>query len=214
MLHLDWLDYAERLLGPADWADAASIAALFGKAQALLPSDLIVVPVVRIAEAHVAARAGLHSAVASKPAEAQPLRALLGDAKLREMLAATLTRLQPGSGGAVLALGLPAPAMFAQAAAVSAGLPAPPANDDLADDAAVYIADFLRAFAAAPVAALLLGTDAFPEFDTPVIKVASHYGWRVLRDGALATATIPADTRPEDAAGLVAGFRAAMKDTA
>lgn len=214
MFHLDWTDYAEALLGPADWTDAASVAALHSKAQALLPSDLIVLPVARIAAAHIAARAGLHSAVASKPAEAQPLRALLGDPALRAMLLATLTRMQAGLGGALLALGLPAPVAFAQSVATAAGLPAPTAGDDLADDAAVYMADFLRAFAGAPVGALVLGDSIYPEFDTPVVKVAQHYGWRVLRGGDLRAAIIPADTRPEDAAELAGRLRATAQETA
>ena len=208
MLHLDWLDYAERLLGPADWSDAASVAALYARAQALLPSELLVLPVARVAAAHIAAHPALRSAVAGKPAAAQPLRALLGDNGLREMIAATLTRLQPIA--AVVALGLPAPAEFACAVAVAAGLPAPLADDDLADDAAVYTADFLRAFNAAPLGALVLGADAFPEFDGPIVKLADHYGWQVLRAGSFASIAVPADTRPEDAAALVATLKEAV----
>ena len=205
MLHLDWTDYAEALLGPADWADAASIAALFGKAQALLPSELIVLPVASVAAAHVAARAGLHSAVAAKADGAAPLKALLADARLRTMLNETLARLDGERRGAVLALGLPAPAALAQAAAGMAGATIPAADEDLADDAAVYIADFLRAFAGAPVAALRLGSDAvLAAFDAPLVRVAAHYGWQVLYDADVATTVIPADTRPEDAAALVA----------
>lgn len=205
MLHLDWLDYAERLLGPADWTDAASVAALYARAQALLPSDLLVLPVARIAAAHIVARPALRTTIAGKPAAAQPLRALLADGGLREMIAAAMTRLQPIA--AVVALGLPAPAEFARAVAVAAGLPAPPADDDLADDAAVYTADFLRAFKAVPLGALVLDADAFPEFDAPIVRIADHYGWQLLREGIYASIVVPADTRPEDAAALVAKLR-------
>ena len=207
MLHLDWLDYGERLLGPADWTDAARVAGLYGKLQALLSSDLIALPVARVAAAHIEARAGLLRLITSKPAGAQPLRALLADGTLRTMIGETLTRLDGVRGGATLALQMPAPAEFAQAVAIAAGLAAPAADEDLADDAAVYLADFIRAFATSPVKALVLGQDAFTEFDAPVVKVAVHYGWQVIRPCDVATGLVPPDTRPEDAAALVAGLR-------
>ena len=212
MLHLDWLDYGERLLAPADWTDAASVAGLYGRLQALLPSDLIALPVVRVAAAHVAGRVGLQHAVVARSAGAQPLRTLLADDTLRTMVGEILTRLDGVRGSAVLALQLPAPEVFAQEIAVAAGLAAPAADEDLADDAAVYLADFIRAFATSPVKALLIGHGAYPELDAPIVRVAGHYGWQVFRPGDVATGLIPADTRPEDAAALAAHLRS--KDTA
>lgn len=225
MLRLDWLDYAERLLGSPDWSDPASVAALIAKAQALLPSDVLALPVARVATAHIAARAALHSAVAAKPGGAAPLKALLADAQLAAVLNDTLVRLAAGCGGALLALELPAPAAMAQAVAVAAGLPAPAVDEDLADDAAVYVAAFLRNFAGAPVGALLIGEDArFEAFAAPVLKVAAHYGWRTdfkfseqqLFDASgprpnvgWVAVSIPADAAPEAVAAAVARLREA-----
>lgn len=205
---IDWIDYAQALLGRADWADAASIAALFDKAQRLLPSDLLVLPVIRHAEAQ-ALRADLRAALAARPAGAQPLRTLLADNALRGTVAATLTRLGESAGAATLALGLPAPEAFATVATSLAGLPAVAADADLADDAAVYLADFVRAFAAAPITALRLSETAFSGLDAPIVRVAAHYGWEVLRDADVAVTIIAADTRPEDARAIVAQTRTA-----
>ena len=203
---VDSTAYAEALLGAADWTDAASIAALFARAQALLRSDLIVLPAARIAVA-TAMHADMRASVAARPEGAQPLRALLADAGLRATINATLTRLGDVAGGATLALSVPAPEAFAAAVAHAAGLSPPPADEDLADDAALYIADFLRAFAAAPLTALRLGETAFAGLDAPIVRVAAHYGWELLRDADVAVTHIPVDTRPENALALVVGLR-------
>ena len=207
IVHLNWLDYAERLFGAADWTNAASIAALYHQAQRLLPSDLVILPAVRLAEAHAGASADLRAAMTTRPSGAQPLRALLSSQALRTTIAATLTRLDAGAW-ATLALGIPAPETFAAAAAArGAGLALQPANEDVADDAAVYVADFLRAFAAAPITALRLGETAFAGVDAPVVRVAAHYGWEVLRDADVAVTVIPPGTRPEDALALATRLR-------
>ena len=212
MLHIDWLDYAEALLGPADWTTPASLAALYGKAQALWPSDLIALPVERVVTAHVA-RIGIAGGLTA----AQSLRAVLADAGLRTTLNDMLARLDAVRGGGTVALALPAPAALAQAVCRAAGLTVPDANEDLADDAAVYLADFLRAFASAPVTALLFGGDvAFAAFDAPVLHVAEHYGWRVIRTPATGVSgtAIPSDLRPEEAAAFVARLRADHREPA
>lgn len=214
MLHLDWVDYAERLLGPADWTDAASSAALFGRAQALLPSDLVLLPVARMATAQLAGRAALRNLVAAKPQGAQPLRTLLADAAFRAIVAEVLTRLAAGIGRGMPGLQLPTPAALAAAVALAAGLAAPAVDEDFADDAAVYVADWLRAFAAAPVAVLLLEDGDHPEFDAPIIRVATHYDWVVLRPAGITSVVVPPDMQPEHALALVAGLRATAEGIA
>lgn len=239
LLHLDWVDYAAALLGRGeiDWADPAAVAGLFTKAQALLPSDLVIVPVGRIA----AALPGLMAKLAGKPMGAQPLRTLLAEARLRDAINETLVRI--AAGGAVLALGLPSPAGLAVAAASMAGLARPTVDEDLADDAAVYVADFLRAFAAAPIGAIVIdGVDpSHLPLLAPVSRVAAHYGWDVgLRPAAaggdfgldetplpagfwagaaapelprLASITIPVDLVPEAVAAGIVRLRAAPQRT-
>lgn len=242
VLHLDWLDFAIRLVGPVDWTSPASIAALIAKAQALLPSDVVAVPVGRMAVAQVAARPDLARALATKPGGAGPLRALLADTRLADATGETLTRVAAAVRTAVVALDVPAPIAFAQMAAVAAGSSPPVADEDLADDAAVHLAAFLRTFAAAPVGLLIvdeaLDDAAFRDFAAPVAKVAAHYGWDVAGGAGsmtfavvtlplgfwsgqpapplppLACVRIPPVLEPEVVAAGVARLRAAIKGPA
>ncbi len=201
LLHLDWLAYATALLGGGrlDWGDPAAVAALYGKAQALLPSDLIVLPLEPPIAAYVAARPALIAAMAAKPRGAQPLRTLLADAGLRAHLAAMVTQVGRAVSTALLAVSVADPVALARQAAALAGLAEPPADDDLADDAAVYLADLLRGLADTSIAAIVIA-DADPQFGeflAPVRKVAAHYGWDVGVAGladpdfAFALASIP-----------------------
>lgn len=173
-LHLDWIDYAERLIGggTVNWGRPAEVSALINKAQALLPSDLVILPLDRIFAALASP-----AALAAKPRGADPVRVLLGDAAIRAAVADTIAMLSVPA----LALGLPAPVDLASLAAEIAGVPAPEIDEDLADDAAVYCADFLRGFATTAVGAVVL-TETIPrpalhEFNAPIEKIAATYGW-------------------------------------
>ncbi len=235
-LHLDWLDYAVALLagGGLNWADAQSVATLYGKAQALLPSDLIVVPFERIVTAHVAAHPALAAAMAAKPHGAEPLRALLRDVGLRAMVADVMVRVGRATTPALLAISVADPASLARWAAALADVAQPEPDEDLADDAAAYLADALRGFADTPLAAVVIA-DAQPrfrEFLAPVRKVAAHYGWDVgIAGGAdpafnfaldphppgdimspapISSVVIPADMLPEVALATVVALRKAM----
>lgn len=182
-LHLDWLDYATALFagGRLDWSDAEAVATLYGKAQALLPSDLIVVPFDRIFAARLGAHSAPRAAMAVRPNGAQPLRALLGDAGLRATTAEVMARIGRATTPALLALAVADPASLARRAAALAGVTEPDADEDLADDAAVYLADALRGLADTGIAAVVI-VDPEPRFGmflAPVRKVAAHYGWDV-----------------------------------
>ena len=173
-LHLDWIDYAEGLLGGGaiDWSSPAAVSGLINKAQALLPSDLVILPVDRMVLA-MADPVGL----AAKPRGAQPLRTLLADEANRARLIDTLSMIAVPA----LALGLPAPGAFAGLAARLAGLPSPTVDEDLVDDAAVYLADFLRVFANSTIAGIFVAESeaesALRSFYAPLEKVAASYGW-------------------------------------
>ncbi len=196
-LHLDWIDYAERLLGSGaiDWGNPSAVSELISKAQALLPSDLVILPVARMLSALASP-----TALAAKPRGAQPMRALLADEAIRARLLETVAMLSVPA----LVLDFPAPGELAVLASDLAGLPAPEIDEDLVDDAAVYLADFLRIFATSPIKGIVLAESgdraALRALCTPVEKVAASYGWHYAVGDlwpGIRTVKIPADGEPE-----------------
>jgi hypothetical protein len=82
---------------------------------------------------------------------------------------------------------MPSPSRWLAISAEQAGKPIAPPDPDSADTAAMYLADFLRIFATAPVDGLLLDEGPTSASDLtaadayrPVLNVAEHYKWPVL----------------------------------
>lgn len=187
LLWLDYVDYAAQLLsgGRAPWLDSAALVAWYRKAQGLLKSDVVAVPLGRIAAAWVQAHPDLAAALREKKRVLHPLKTLLADAGLRTQLAETLAGLRASLPGSVLALGLPSPRQWtAEVYRLAHGSDAE-VGDDETDSAALYLADFLRAFGDSGVDALLIEETAATEprsaeqFELyrPVANVAAHYRW-------------------------------------
>ncbi|MDB5971297.1 MAG: hypothetical protein JWQ90_3747 [Hydrocarboniphaga sp.] len=189
LLWLDASDYASALLakGAPPWLDVAATLAWQRKAQGLLHSDVISLPLALVIEAWLAQAAPLRSAMAAKPRLLAPLKVLLADAALRAHLAELVRGMRAGFGDALLALRVPSPRYWpalAYAQAFAADQPLEVSADD-ADAAAVYVADFLRGFGEAGVDVLLLEEcpASVPSSDDDlccygaVINVARHYRW-------------------------------------
>jgi hypothetical protein len=191
---LDFYDYAGALLAGSNgipWFDDASFAAFHGKAQSLLRSDVVALPVARIVATLLNARPELAAAMKAKSRPGFPLRRLLEEESLRQTVAGLLTPLRAAAADRPLALTLPSPRLWlaqAYAAAYGAPLDADVATDgDEIDGAAVYVADFLRSFADAGLDLVLLCEDANDgpanaealSWYDPVFKTARHYRWEI-----------------------------------
>ena len=189
MLWLDATDYAARLLlrGAPPWLDAAGYVAWQRRAHALLKCDVVSVPVARLTDAWVAADAGLELTMRTRRRTTYPLQTLLADAALREYLSSLLRDLRASFADRVLALTLPAPRPWLEAAWVLAhGGESPLAIDtDDAETAAMYVADFLRTFAGDGIEVVLIeessttptALDA-PAYQ-PLTNLAKHYRWDI-----------------------------------
>jgi hypothetical protein len=186
-LWLDFVDYAGALLagGNVPWLDTAACAAWLRKAQGLLGSDVISLPVSHVCSAWLAAHAPLRATMAAKSRTVFPLKGLLADDALRAHLVELVRALRGTVPGPVFALACASPRLwvadaFRQAHAVEVEV-----GEDDADSAALYIADFLRAFGEAGVDVLLLEESATSEPGTAadvacyrsVLNVAGHYRW-------------------------------------
>jgi len=194
LVWLDFYDYAGARLagaGGIPWLDDAAFAAFHGKAQGLLGSDVITVPVERIADALLLAQPALSGAMREKKRPAYPLRRLLEDAGLRQAVSALLAPLRAADGERPLALVLPSPRQWLAAAyAVAHGEPmaaAVASDPDEIDGAAVYVANFLGEFASAGVDLVLLcespddgarsGEDL--ALYESVFKTCRHFRWAI-----------------------------------
>lgn len=188
-LWLDDADYSERLLanGHAPWQDAAAYLALRRKAQGLLQSDVVAVPLARFVAARVQADAALREAMAAKKRAVAPARTLLADEALRGHLVEIIKGLRVAFANVPLVLALPSPrAWVGFAYRLAFGNDAQlEVGADEADACAVYVAEFLRSFGECELDGVLLEEDADAEpanaeeigWYQPVLNLATHYRW-------------------------------------
>ncbi len=200
---LDGTDYAARLLagGQVAWLDVAAGIAWQRKAQDLLRSDVLTVDLIRIVEAFCSARPTLRQAMAEKKRTGFALKTLLADEGLRRHLTEWTGALHAALPSVPLCLRLPSPRhAIAEAWRIAHGqLPDEQVDEDQIDSAALYLADFLRAFSVAGLDAVLLTeVGAAPTADTQalyqsVLNVAAGYQWTVgleLPEGTTASALV------------------------
>lgn len=203
-----WLEataYAGRLLvrDAIPWLDVAAAVSWQRKAQGLLRSEVATLPLAPVCEAWLAAHPELVRAMAAKQRAVFAFKTLLADTALRTHLLELVGGWRASFASLPLALVLPAPPAWAAHAYAAAHATPPPAiGEDEADSAAMYLADFLRAFGEADVDALLLEeaatlspTVAEAAYRS-VLNVAAHYRW----DAGLHVAA------GETEAALVTGF--------
>jgi hypothetical protein len=199
-LWLDYTDYAAQLLnsGIAPWLDVAACVAWQRKAQGLLKSDVLTLPLDRVCAAWLDVHPALREAMASKRRTVFALKTLLADEGLRAQLVELARGLRACFATVPLALLCPTPRRWvAEAYAQAHGDAAvPDVSEDDADSAALYLADFLRCFGDVGIDLLLLqeAPDA-PALDAaqlalyqPALNLAAHYRW----EAGLALAQAPA----------------------
>lgn len=183
-LLIDEADYSTAVVRqgrPIPWTDTTLAAGYFDQVRALLDPDALWVDVGRVLAAHTDARPELVAAMGARTRVGYPLRTLLADpdvlaacAEMLETVARTARR--------QLILHLPSPASWLVAAHGIAGNPLDEVDTDRADNASMYIAEWLGQLGSLPIALILLdarGT-AIAEPSAPysaVANVASHFDW-------------------------------------
>jgi len=211
LLWLDYTDYATNLLanGQAPWLDTAACVAWVRKAQSLLRSDVVMLPMGEVAAAWLDAHpAALEAMAAKKRRVAAPLRALLADEGLRIRLVDLALALRAAFAQTPLVLACPSPRRWvAWASARCTAGEAVEIDDDAVDAAASYMADFLRVFSQCGVDAVLLEESAETEPTSaaavklyqPLFNLAAHYRW----DIGLRLPQATQYTQPTDGPGFV-----------
>jgi hypothetical protein len=189
LLWLDYACYAGALLagGEAPWLDAAACIAWERKAQSLLRSDVISVPIEAICSGWLENHPALRAEMAAKSRVVYALKTLLAAEMLRRYLIEFAHALRTTFAGLTLALVCPSPkrwiaAAHGQACGDSTRIDI---GEDEVDSATLYVADFLRAFRDCGVNVLLLqeSVESEPASAQDVaayraaLNVAANYHW-------------------------------------
>lgn len=189
-LWLDYHDYAARLLnkGISPWLDVAACVAWQRKAQGLLQSDVMTLPLGAVCAAWVDANDTLRQLLASKPRTVFALKTLVAQEALRRLLVELAQSLRASFTTQPLALVCSTPRSWViEAYRMAHGEAPETVGDEDMDSAAVYMADFLRCFGDSGVDILLLheAPDSAPmsadqrALYQPVFNVAAHYRWEL-----------------------------------
>lgn len=190
-----WLEtsgYARRLLlgaGGDPWAaGAAAYLSYFSQARGLLPADVAVVDVGEMFRSWIARNPALAAEMGAKKRATAPLRRMLEEEGPRRLLDEVAEAVGANLQGQVpLVLALPSPAAWLAEAQEAAGRVADAADEDAVEDAAMYMADFVRCVAGRPVGGLLLREGETPgpaERYAPLLNAARHYRWAVVAQDA------------------------------
>lgn len=222
-LWLDYHAYAKRLLIAEDanpWANAGTFLAFFSQAQGLLRPEAAILDVKDLYQSWLKSDAKAKTELAGKRRPMAALKYLFEAeaprALLREIITAVSFQLK---GSVPLVLSVPSPRHWLWwAVSESTGADMEVLADD-AENAAVYLADFVRAFSDLSLSGVLLVERphvALPEANPfvcykPVFNVAKHYRWPVaLR---LPTAEIPEVIDASDVSLVIGSAPAAAPST-
>ncbi len=186
-LWLEYTAYAGALLanGSVPWLEVDAAVGWMRKAQSLLKSDVIALPLAAVQTQWLDAHPELKTAMAAKRRAVFPLKTLLADSALRARLAELVRALRSSFPNLPLIMTLPSPRLWlGQAWALAHAEPAE-IDADAVDGAAAYIADFLREFAECGIDAVLLEESAGSEpasaedlqLYQAVFNLAAHYRW-------------------------------------
>ncbi len=182
---------------PIPWTDLAELTGYFGQLNGLLDPDAIWLDVAALYSAHLGAREDLVQAMGSRARTGYAMRTLLADDEGIDLVLRTASTLGAAARRPVV-LAVPSPARWLARAHEDARTPLEAVDEDGADKASMYLAEWLGRLGSLTVALLLLetgGDQATPvttgedlEGYASITNVADHFGWSVAmrRQEALA----------------------------
>jgi hypothetical protein len=199
--------YARRLLLGAEgdpWGSPAAFLSFFAQAHGLLRPDVAVLDVVDLYRSWTTRHPDLVADMGRGKRAVVPLRKMLDEdgprRVLNEVVEALLAHLR---GRAPLVLACPGPRAWIDEAKALAGLADVIPDDDAIDDAAMYLADLMRAVSTHPIAGVLVEEETNRPIDAaalatyrPILNVADHYRWGVVVRASLAEAVTAGDLAP------------------
>lgn len=183
--------YTTRLLlgeGRDPWVGPAQFLSYFNQAQGLLRPDVAVVEVGDLFDSWVVRHPELRDEMGSKRRLSFPLRKLLESEGPRLVLAEVVDAVIGSLRGQTpLVLAMPSPKHWLIQANQHVGRNDVELDQDSIEDAAMYVADLVRAVSTSPVGGILLEEhpnnaqmgDFDLEYFRPLINVARHYRWAI-----------------------------------
>lgn len=185
---IDGLDYAQSVFlqgRPVPWEDPMAFSNFFGQAQGVFASDLALLNLDRFYEHHLESNGELRTAMSAKSRTGYALRTLLGDAETTARVIEFATVFVKTQRVPVV-LQIPSPMQWLARTQHFSATPGELDADD-AENSSMYVADWLRGFAALPLAGVLLDDRAVEgepeaavvplETYSPIVGVTEHYGW-------------------------------------
>lgn len=213
--------YARRLLLGADgdpWETAAGYLAFFNQAHGLLKPDVAVVDVGDLYRSALARKPALKTEMDAKKRATFPLKRMLEEEGPRRLLAEVAEAVVASLRGRTpLVLSLPSPRLWLEEASRMAGRDGT-VDPDTLEDAAMYMADLLRAVSSLPIGGILVeealdGSEtADLETYRPLINVARHYRWGLALRAGPGRGSDEFDAVISADAGLTEGDRARGRD--
>lgn len=222
---LDSHDYAQSVFlqgKPVPWQEPMAYANFFGQVQGVLKSDLALLSLDRFYAERVAADPKLQASMGAKSRTGYALRTLLNDADTTAFVIELATVFSQTQRVPVV-LQIPSPMQWlARTHPFSGATDVSGLDADNAENASMYVADWLRGFAALPLMAVMLddrgptvGTAPVPlSTYSPIANVTDHYRWALaqrhddrveLHGSELRGAVIGADFWSTDTAALPDG---------
>lgn len=178
-------DYAQRVLlqnKPIPWHDATAYANYFGQGVALLKPQATVIPLDKMIMQELAENKKLIVVMGEKQRLGYALKTFMGNEEFKAATGAlVLSTVKTQHIPVLLQLPSPLQMMYLTTQAVRP-------NDEFefddndAENAAMYFADWLRIFKDAPIAGLIFDERKGridQEAYRPIINTAEHYGWSV-----------------------------------
>lgn len=172
------------------WADPVAYSQFLGQAQGLLKPDATLLDLGAFYANAVATNDALRSSLSTRSRTGYALKTLLADEDTAGA-ALELASIVSQTSAAPLVLQIPSPMLWlALTHQLSGAGTVADLDVDRAENAAMYVADWLRRLSKLPVSMLLLderwtGTDDLPLVDSsaysPVSNVAGHYRWTLAR---------------------------------
>ena len=186
----DHHDYAQSVIlqgREIPWQEPMAYSNFFGQAQRLLEADVALLSLDRFYAQHLSSNSRLEDAMGAKSRTGYALRTLLGDADTTEQVVEFATTFAKTQREPVV-LHVPSPMQWlARTHHFSGATGISELDADDAENASMYVADWLRGFASLPLAAVLLDDrdmaggvqPASVELETysPVANVTDHYRW-------------------------------------
>jgi hypothetical protein len=187
---IDCHDYAQSVIlqgKPVPWQEPMAYSHFYGQAQGLLKSDVALLSLDRFYAHRLEGNSELTTAMSARARVGYALRTLLADAETTRSVVEFATIFSKTQREPIV-LQIPSPMQWlARTHSFSGAADAADLDAENAENASMYVADWLRGFAALPLAAVLLDDRTVAggpatvsvALDTysPVANVTDHYQW-------------------------------------